>query len=99
MSTTTNSNSVPIAYDQYGLMMAAPADAAALYDRVVDRLLRYHPDVLPLATQLAEEHGNVAMTNAFIAYLNLSSATPPTCGTGRAARSRPSIPPIPTPAS
>jgi tetratricopeptide (TPR) repeat protein len=73
MSTSTTTNSSPIARDQHGLAMAAAPEAAELYDRALDRLLRYHPDLVTLATQLSEEHGDVAMSNAFIAYLHLSS--------------------------
>ncbi|MGH9112507.1 MAG: tetratricopeptide repeat protein [Acidimicrobiales bacterium] len=74
MSTsTTTPTFTPIARDQHGLTIAATVEAAELYDRAVDRLLRYHPDLVPLATQLSEEHGDVAMSNAFVAYLHLSS--------------------------
>src|SRR5687768_5721378 len=73
MTTTTTPNSTPIARDQHGLSIAATPEAAELYDRALDRLLRYHPDLVDLATQLAEEHGDVAMSNAFVAYLHLSS--------------------------
>jgi len=73
MTTQTTTSSTQIVRDQHGLAIAAGADAADLYDRALDRLLRYHPDLVTLATQLSEEHGDVAMSNALVAYLHLSS--------------------------
>ncbi len=72
-TTTTTSTSTPIAWDQHGLAIAATGEATELYDRALDRLLRYHPDLVTLATQLSEEHGDAAMSHAFVAYLHLSS--------------------------
>jgi hypothetical protein len=59
--------------DEHGNPVHAPADAIELYDRAVDRLLRFHPDVVELATRLGEEHADVGMTHALIAYLHLMS--------------------------
>lgn len=73
MTTTTTTRTTHNVRDQHGLAIAAASEAAELYDRAVDRLLRYHPDLVALATQLSEEHGDVAMSNAFVAYLHLSS--------------------------
>jgi tetratricopeptide (TPR) repeat protein len=72
--TTSTATSPTHIRDQHGLTIAASPDAADLYDRALDRLLRYHPDLVTLATQLSEEHGDVAMSNAFVAYLHLSSS-------------------------
>ena len=72
MSTPTDTPT-HILRDQHGLAISATSEATELYDRALDRLLRYHPDLVPLATQLSEEHGDVAMSNAFVAYLHLSS--------------------------
>jgi hypothetical protein len=73
MRTTTSITTLPAIRDQHGVPITASPEAAALYDRAVDRLLRYHPDVVTLATQLAEEHTDVAMTQALLAYLHLST--------------------------
>jgi tetratricopeptide (TPR) repeat protein len=85
MTTTTSTTSSPIARDQHGLALAAGPEAAELYDRAVDRLLRYHPDLVDLATQLSEEHGGIAMSNAFVAYLHLSSTARSDVDVARAA--------------
>ncbi len=85
MTPITTTNSMPVARDQHGLSLAAASDAAQLYDRALDRLLRYHPDLVPLATQLSEEHGDAAMSNAFVAYLHLSSTARPDADVARAA--------------
>ena len=58
--------------------MSGPAEAVALYDRAVDRMLRYHPEVVDLATTLAEQHADVPMTGALLAYLHLTSSMSPT---------------------
>jgi tetratricopeptide (TPR) repeat protein len=73
MTSTTTRTYSHLGRDQHGLTIAASPEAAALYDRALDRLVRYHPDLVPLATELSEEHGDVAMSNAFVAYLHLSS--------------------------
>ncbi len=56
--------------DAHGNPIAADSSTADLYDRAVDRLLRYHPDILPLAGALDET--GTAMGQALGAYLNLS---------------------------
>src|SRR5512139_2051359 len=73
MSTTTLSHSS----DQHDNPMSGPAEAVALYDRAVDRFLRYHPEVVEVATTLAEQHPDVPMTGALLAYLHLTSTDEP----------------------
>lgn len=51
------------------------ADATARYDEALDRLLRYHPDVVELATELAADESD-AMGQALFAYLNLLGTDP-----------------------
>ena len=85
MTTTPTTGSAQTVRDEHGLPIAAPPEAAALYDKALDRLVRYHPDVLDLATELSERHGDVAMTNAFLAYLNLSSSARSDVDAARAA--------------
>jgi hypothetical protein len=65
------------AHDEHRNPMSGPAEAVALYDRAIDRLLRYHPEVVDLATTLAEEHADVPMTGALLAYLHLTSSDEP----------------------
>lgn len=69
--------SVNVAHDEHGNPFSGPAEAARLYDQAVDRLLRYHVDVIPVATQLITEHGDTAMAQALLAYLHLTSTDLP----------------------
>src|SRR4051794_32581262 len=52
--------------------MTGTVDAIALYDTAIDRLIRFHPDVVDLAGQLTA-HEPVPMASALFAYLNLMS--------------------------
>jgi tetratricopeptide (TPR) repeat protein len=63
--------------DHHDNPMSGPAEAVALYDRAVDRFLRYHPDVIEVATTLADHHPDVPMTGALLAYLHLTSTDEP----------------------
>jgi tetratricopeptide (TPR) repeat protein len=60
-------------HDQHENPMQAGADAVARYDAAIDALLRYHPSVVKHAMTLAEQHPDVAMANALVAYLHLMS--------------------------
>jgi len=59
--------------DQHGNPVRGRAEAVELYDRAVDAYLRFHPDVVTHATALAEQHPELAMGQALVAYLHLSS--------------------------
>ena len=72
------------AVDQHGNPVVADAAAVALYDRAVDRLLRFDPEVLACASTLAERHADVAMSHALVAYLYLSSTQRPDASVARA---------------
>lgn len=61
------------AADEHGNPISAGEDAVTLYDQALDRFLRFSPEVVTLATTLAEQHSDVAMSHALIAYLHLSS--------------------------
>jgi hypothetical protein len=63
--------------DHHDNPMSGPAEAVALYDRAVDRFLRYDPEVIEVATTLAEQHPDVPMTGALLAYLHLTSTDEP----------------------
>ncbi len=60
-------------HDQHGNPLHGTPEGVAAYDRAVDRLLRFHPDVLVSADELATEHGEMAMGQALLAYLHLMS--------------------------
>ena len=70
--------------DQHDNPMSGPSEAVALYDRAVDRLLRYHPDVVEVATTLVEQHPDVPMAGALMAYLCLTSTDEPDVATAAA---------------
>lgn len=59
--------------DEHGNPTSGSADAVALYDRGLDRLLRFDPEVVQHATQLVTEHPETPMGQALMAYLLLSS--------------------------
>jgi hypothetical protein len=65
------------AHDQHGNPFSGPSDALGLYDQAVDRLLRYHVDVIAVTTRLVTEHPDVAMGQALLAYLHLTSTDLP----------------------
>jgi hypothetical protein len=60
-------------YDQNSNPMTGSVEAVASYDHAVDRLLRFHPDVVGAADSLATDHRHVPMGQALIAYLSLMS--------------------------
>src|SRR5688572_6330316 len=68
MTTTTT-----LARDAHGLTMTADGSTIDLYDRAIDRLARFHPDVIDLATELGTQSDPAPMANALAAYLHLMS--------------------------
>lgn len=66
----------PLTTDHQGVpLTGSPADAAA-FDRTLDRLLRFHPDVIDEVGRLTTDHPQVAMGHALAAYLNLMGTNP-----------------------
>jgi tetratricopeptide (TPR) repeat protein len=61
------------------------ADAATIdrYDRAIDRLLRFDPEAVDLATALAGEDSPAPMAHALIAYLHLMSTDAADLATAR----------------
>lgn len=59
--------------DAHGLTMTGDAATVGLYDQAIDRLARFHPDVVDLATELGSQAQPVPMANALVAYLHLMS--------------------------
>ena len=71
MSTITMSPNASA--DEHGNPTAGPAEAIAHYDAAIDRLVRYHVDVVDLMASLAADHPTFAMGQALAAYLHLMS--------------------------
>lgn len=59
--------------DSSGNPMTGDPAAIEMYDRAIDRLVRYHPDIVDLATELAGAESPVPMAHVLIAYLHLMS--------------------------
>ena len=59
--------------DGHGNPMTGGAASIELYDRAVDRLVRFHPDVIDLAAELVEVEQPAPMAHALTAYLHLLS--------------------------
>ena len=64
---------MPSVLDEHGSPMTGSPESANAYNYAIDRLLRFHPDVLVAAETLATEHSAVPMGQALIAYLHLMS--------------------------
>jgi tetratricopeptide (TPR) repeat protein len=71
--------------DASGCPTTGSADGVARYDRAVDLLVRYHPDVLAAAEDLATNDTAMPMAQAFLAYLSLMSTDVPDLEGARAA--------------
>ena len=63
--------------DAHGNPTSASSDAIALYDRAIDRFLRFHPAVVDLAGELAEQEPGAPMAQVLMAYLHLTSTDVP----------------------
>ena len=72
--------------DHHGNPMSGTADAIALYDRAMDRLLRFDPLAVDLAGELVEQEPEAAMAHVLVAYLHLMSTDVPDLDNVRAAR-------------
>jgi tetratricopeptide (TPR) repeat protein len=68
-----------------GLAMTGDADTIDRYDRAMDRLVRFHPDAVDLASELASVPRPVPMAHALTAYLHLMSTERADLATARAA--------------
>ena len=67
--------------------MRTITEAAHTYDLAIDRLVRYHPDVVTLTTELVTEQPDYAMGHALASYLSLSSTDVPDLPGARASAS------------
>ncbi len=66
-------DSVTAILDAHGNPMTGPSETVGLYDQALDRLVRFHPDVVELAGELTSTPAPAPMASALMAYLNLMS--------------------------
>jgi tetratricopeptide (TPR) repeat protein len=59
--------------DAHNNPMTGSTATIELYDRALDRLVRFHPEVVELADQLTADNETAPMASALVAYLNLMS--------------------------
>jgi len=63
--------------DAHGNPMTGSADTIACYDRAIDHLLRFNPEVIEAAGELTTEHADAPMGHAVLAYLFLGATEQP----------------------
>lgn len=73
------------AHDEHGNPMKGASEVIARYDRAVDRLLRFQPEVVDLASALVGETPETPMGQVLWAYLNLMSTDASDLDTARRA--------------
>jgi tetratricopeptide (TPR) repeat protein len=79
-----NLSTLPTAgLDANGNPISGDAGTIARYDRAIDHLLRFRPEAVELATELAGEEAPAPMVHALIAYLHLMSTDAADLGTAR----------------
>jgi tetratricopeptide (TPR) repeat protein len=86
MTATADSNTLRhrrTTVDQHGNPFVGDRAAVEAYDTAIDRLLRFHPDVVEVAFRLAAEQPDVPMAQALVAYLHLTSTDAPDVGPAR----------------
>ena len=71
--------------DAHSNPMTGGADAIQLYDRAMDRLVRFHPDAVELAGELNSDGEPLPMASALLAYLHLMSTDLDDLATARTA--------------
>jgi len=74
--------------DVHGNPMTGATDVIGLYDHTIDRLIRFHPDVVELATELTAADAPAPMASALFAYLNLMSTDADDLATARSSWQR-----------
>jgi len=63
--------------DAHGNEISGAAEKVAGYDHALDRLIRYHPDLVPAAEEIAADPTALPMGQVFMAYLMLMSTDAP----------------------
>ena len=71
--------------DAHGNSTSGTTEGIRLYDRAVDRFVRFDPEVLDRTSDLLEHEASTPMGHALFAYLNLSSTDHPDVATAAAA--------------
>ncbi|HEX2785669.1 MAG TPA: tetratricopeptide repeat protein [Ilumatobacteraceae bacterium] len=71
--------------DAHDNPMTGSPETIELYDRALDRLVRFHPDVIELAGELTADDSPAPMASALLAYLHLMSTDPDDLATVQAA--------------
>jgi tetratricopeptide (TPR) repeat protein len=74
---------MPSEIDVHDNPMTGGIEAIELYDRAIDRLIRFHPDVVDLAGQLTEGKDPAPMASALVSYLHLMSTDADDLSTAR----------------
>ena len=69
--------------DANGNPITADADTIDRYDRAIDELLRFRPEAVELASELAGEDSPAPMAHVLIAYLHLMSTDAADLATAR----------------
>jgi tetratricopeptide (TPR) repeat protein len=69
--------------DAHGNPMTGDTGTIERYDRAMDRLVRFHPEAVDIATELAGDDSPAPMAHALIAYLHLMSTDAADLGTAR----------------
>ncbi|MEP7203812.1 MAG: tetratricopeptide repeat protein [Ilumatobacteraceae bacterium] len=72
------------ALDAHGNPMTGESSTIEMYDRAIDRFLRFHPDVVDLAGELTVDASPAPMALALVAYLHLMSTDADDAATARA---------------
>jgi tetratricopeptide (TPR) repeat protein len=71
--------------DAHSNPMSGGVEAIDLYDRAMDRLIRFHPDIVDLAGELTADDTAVPMAWVLVAYLSLMSTDADDVAAARAA--------------
>src|SRR5262245_28490156 len=71
--------------DAHGNPISGSAEKVAAYDHAIDRLLRYHPDLVPAAGEAAADSAALPMGQALMAYLQLMTTDAPAVAGAREA--------------
>lgn len=83
--TLTKTRPTPGGGDAHGNPVSGPTDAVGHYDAAIDRLLRYHPDVLTKTAFLLEQAPAFPMGHVLAGYLALTSTDAPDIAAAREA--------------
>jgi hypothetical protein len=75
-STTTIPTVAPSAVDEHGNPTTGDTESIERYDASIDRLIRFHVDVVDQMSSLVDDHPSFAMGRALAAYMHLISTDP-----------------------